>query len=63
MLFLQRLGTRDHFLVLYALELEVDALDDDLVLFADDLEHLALTFLVATADYLNLSERVKPDQS
>ena len=57
MLFLKSLGTRDHFLILHPLELEVDALHDHLVLFANDLQHLALTLLVATADHFDLSER------
>lgn len=54
MLLLERFGTCYHLLILNFLEFEVDSLNHNLVSVAKDLQHLALTLLVATGDHLDL---------
>ena len=60
-LLLEGLCALDHLLVLHFLKLHVDALDDNLVLIANDLDHLALRLLVATSDDLNLYAKAEHD--
>ena len=54
MLFLERFSTCDHFFILHFLELQVNALNHNLVRPADHLEDLALTLLVSARDYFDL---------
>lgn len=55
-LLLQSLLPCDHFIVLHGLELQIDALNDNLVFSADHLQYLALTLLVTSRDNFNLIE-------